>query len=304
MKFSKGFKILVVLVLLVYAVIFANILAPKQFIDVKKIKNSLTSVFASKKPEPVRYKRIHIPFVQPVDFSSLSKDEILKRRGLAVVNCPVKLDKEYKPNMALYENIDPSKPWFGSSISQNVNLATSLQNPMLLVDFLHPYTFLNRSLEDIGDINPETFVRVDSMLPAIFYTPQTNTIDVYYEVDMYDLKKMNKNIFKYPYRFSLSGVNARDFGYEYVKAKSLDNVKMLGFINPYNSKYKFKDFYGVGGEHFIKSVAYNNQVLPHQSALDFRITSLPAKINLELYKNIFFLFLYNKFILIFSLILF
>ena len=80
-------------------------------------------------------------------------------------------------------------------------------------------------------------------------------------------------------------MNARDFGYEYVKAKSLDNVKMLGFINPYNSKYKFKDFYGVGGEHFIKSVAYNNQVLPHQSALDFRITSLPAKINLELYKN-------------------
>ena len=288
MKFNKDFKILIIVILLVYAGIFANILVFKKSFDFGKLKSKFAFSKVAEKPKVVkaqRYKRHKIAFVMPEDYTSLSKADVLKKREQAVEGCSVVfLKKDYKPKTELFEQIDSTKPWFGSTISKNVNSAVTIANPILLVDFLHPYTFLNRPLKDIGNINPETFVSTASGLPAIFYTPQTKTIDVYYEVDMYDLKEMNKNLLKYPYRFSLSGLNARDFGYEYVKATSLENIRMLGLINMSNTMYKFKDYYGVGGEHYITDAGANNQVLPHQSALDFRIYALPAKMNLQLYK--------------------
>ena len=285
MKFNKDFKILIIAILLVYAGIFANILVFKKSIDLGNIKSKIPFLQATEKTKTSRYKRDRIVFTMPEDYSSLSKADVLKKRQQAVETSSIELlKKDYKPNPELFDQIDSTKPWFGSTISKKVNSAVTIANPMLLVDFLHPYTFLNRPLKDIGSINPETFVSYESGLPAIYYTPKTNTIDVYYEVDMYDLKKMNKNLLKYPYRFSLSGLNARDFGYEYVKATSLENIRMLGLINMSNTLYKFKDYYGVGGEHYITEAGANNQVLPHQSALDFRIYALPARMNLQLYK--------------------
>ena len=276
MKFSKGFKILVVIILIVYAGIFAKILMPKTVETPKQVEQ---------KKEAPKYPQERIPYAKTRDFSYLSLNDVLARRESAVKNSKVQLVKGYTPNKELYANIDSTKPWFGHGVDTNINLAGTIENSNLLVHFVHPYTFLNRPLDKVGDVNLHEFISTESGLPVVMYTPQTKTFDVYYELSPKDLKYLNKNTFKFPYRFSLTGINARDFGYEYVKATSLENVKMLNLINMANSMYKFKDYYGVGGDGYIKTTSFNNQVLPHQPELDFRITKLPAKMHLALYKD-------------------
>ena len=269
MRFSNGFKISIVIILLFFAVVFANIFKQKEHNRQAKIT----------------YKHVEIPFVEPSNFSFWDFQEIQLRRMKAIDSCPLK-PQYYHTRSEIYRGIDSKHPWFLTaghySSHPPTNTASPIVNPTMLVDFVHPFTFMNRPIDKTKDIlNYTSLLSVSK----IIYTPETNTIDVYYDMQTSDLRRLNKNLSKYPYRFSLTGINARDLGYEYVRAVKLENIRMLAWNNISNSMYKFKDYYGVGGRSYIEEGCYNNQILPHQPELDFRVTKLPARIKLRLYKN-------------------
>jgi hypothetical protein len=94
---------------------------------------------------------------------------------------------------------------------------------------------------------------------------------------------INNKTYRYP--LQLSGLNARDFGYNYVYAYNTTNIKMFSYsdFDMTNSIVTFADYVHLGGSCKYKDGC--NNISPMQDGLMFRVTELPATISLKLWKN-------------------
>ena len=86
------------------------------------------------------------------------------------------------------------------------------------------------------------------------------------------------------YPIQLSGLNAKDFGYDYVYIFDLKNVSMFSEHNNITEDVKrFTDYIHLGGSCGYKDGC--NNISPLQSDKMFTVYRLPAEINLKLWKK-------------------
>ena len=86
------------------------------------------------------------------------------------------------------------------------------------------------------------------------------------------------------YVIQLSGLNARDFGYDYMYIFDEKNIKMYSeYNNATEDISTFRDYIHLGGSCKYKDGC--NNISPMQNNLMFSVTHLPAEINIKLWKK-------------------
>ena len=249
---------------------------------------------------PVKYTKLRdgkyvVSGCSSKDFSFFSVSGILGKRLNTIVKSPFYLEG-YIPSKEIFSGIDSSKPWFltrGKDSHHDVTTTEPIVNPMFLISVVEPLSLLDKRMpyykmakSGIVDLEQElhkVFLSITSQ--ELVYSPETQVIEHTIPVYCGNLKMLNLWNAEHPYKFALTGLNARDLGYEYVKADKIENIQMLNGVNITNVRYKFKDYYGVKSESPFGEGAEVNQLLPRQPELEFRITKLPALMELTLYKN-------------------
>lgn len=198
----------------------------------------------------------------------------------------------YVPNEEIFGEIEDGKNWWGleplvcshgdEDTTRGVSaLSRFINNPDLLVQTYFPFNLTY--YDGVKEYCNSKFSR--NIPTELFYDPKSNTITAKYlmspfvyknTVNYYGLKDIH-------YPLILSGLNARDFGYEYMHINNLYNVRMLNDPNAAAQVHQFRDFIHVGG-----SCRYNggcNNMSPRQTELEFNITGLPAELNMKLWKK-------------------
>lgn len=239
-----------------------------------------------------KYQRLEINELTELNF--LSKADIYKLRK-EYVNKSLFAAKDYEPNDAVFGQIVDNKPWWGTISCQNVhddgNFDANIQgkslqskqinNPNVLVGIVTPY--IPRDREN----NSYCHSDYAKLLPNfLYYDKKNNLIEVRYQVkhdflDMYIIRDSARK--KFP--LQLSGLNARDFGYNYVYAESFKNasIENKNENDITNRVSIFNDFIHLG-----ESCKYNdgcNNVSPMQFDKTFVLSALPATIDLKLWKK-------------------
>lgn len=199
---------------------------------------------------------------------------------------------DYEPNEEVFGQIVDGKNWWGldalvcnlpdedTTIGDSA-LSRFINTPDLLIQAYFPFSM--KYNEKYTEYCEGEFTR--SIPKSLTYDPSDNTITAKYIMSPFVYKNRvnyfgKKNI-KYP--MILSGLNARDFGYDYVKITDLNNITMLNEQNAAAEVYKFKDFIHLGSS--CRHPGGCNNISPRQTELEFNINSLPAGINMKLWKH-------------------
>ena len=204
--------------------------------------------------------------------------------------------KDYEPNAEVFGRIADGKPWWTSKpctplnyegdyherIQGDSKVSAQLNNPNALVGISMAY-----SPWEYEDNTEFCNSKSAEFLPErMSYSPKENLIVAEYKVPSYfhRLKsKVNGKIMGYP--LQLSGMNAIDFGYNYVYAYEAKNI---GMMNPESSNMTmdvqiFRDYIHLGGSCKYKDGC--NNISPLQTNLMFAVDNLPAIITLKLWKK-------------------
>lgn len=198
----------------------------------------------------------------------------------------------YEPNEEIFGNIEDGKSWWGlepmvcshgdEDTTRGLSaLSRFINNPDLLVQTYFPFNMTY--YEGIKEYCNSKFAR---LIPSsLTYEPKSNTITAKYFMTPYVFNnRLNyfgmKDIY---YPFILSGLNARDFGFEYMYINNLYNAKMLNEDNAAKHVYQFRDYIHVGAS--CRRPEGCNNLSPRQTELEFIITSLPAELDIKLWKK-------------------
>lgn len=198
---------------------------------------------------------------------------------------------DYHPNEKVFGQIQDGKPWWNidacsrigkDSVTGVSSLSRFINSPDILVPV---YFSFNMSYRD--DVKEYCDGNFSKTIPQeAFYNPSKKTITVKYPMSKYVTNhRLNhsygqKNIL---YPLILSGLNARDFGYDYVFINSRNNIEMVNNNNASQKVHKFLDFIHVGSS--CKHPEGCNNHSPYQREIEFVITSLPAQMTLKLWKK-------------------
>lgn len=198
----------------------------------------------------------------------------------------------YEPNEEIFGGIVDGKNWWGiepmvcshgdEDTTRGLSaLSRFINNPDLLVQTYFPFNMTY--YDGIKEYCNSKFAR---LIPSsLTYEPVSNTITAKYYMSPFvfnnRLNYFGKKDIHYP--FILSGLNARDFGFEYMYINNLYNVRMLNEDNAAKHIYQFRDYIHVGGS--CRRPDGCNNLSPRQTELEFTITSLPAELNIKLWKN-------------------
>jgi len=103
------------------------------------------------------------------------------------------------------------------------------------------------------------------------YNPKLNKITVHYRMPMQHM-------------FILNGVNARDFGYQYIYARQYENIDFKSENNITKNVYRLEDYIHTGGSCGISGGCNNGS--PRQTYLDFDTReNTVGKISLKLWRK-------------------
>lgn len=230
----------------------------------------------------------------PSEYNFLSKDDIYRIRKKHV-KYSIFAKENYEPSEKVFGAIVDYKPWWGSMRCQPLNYkgdrheyiegasiqSTQINNPNTLVGLSSPYI-----LWDIEQYQEFCTSEYAKFIPqSINYSEKDNLIVTKYEVSKHFPKiRTNVNGKTVRYLIQLSGLNALDFGYQYVYAYDTQNIKMYDEnSNITQNEQTFKDYIHLGS-----SCGYEggcNNISPMQYDKMFSVTDLPAEINLKLWKN-------------------
>lgn len=265
--------------------------------ELKRIKAIELAAKKGVKLDPKISGAVNIPYITPKKLSFIDTSELLNKRKLAVEKSPLK-PKFYSPSKDIFSKYDNSRPFFlehGSGIYEVV-VTEPIENPMILVGLNNSLQFIDKLPDYFYDNEicmPEKRSIVDILQShvdqfgcQILNYPDKNMIEVFYPMHSFDIYYLNKYVNKYPYFYTLTGLNAKDLGYKYMKTGAYLNIdwRDKGVVRDYE-KYEFKDYIGVERFSPFYGGVNNNKILPHQPELDFRITKLPASIEMTLYKK-------------------
>ncbi len=230
----------------------------------------------------------------PSEYDYLSKQQIFDIRKNHVKNSLFN-NASYEPNTEVFGNIIDNKPWWGSircnqlnykgdyheNIEGPSNVSVQMNNPNALVGLSMPYIPW-----DIG--NNKEFCTSDyaKFLPlSLQYNRKDKLIVAKYKLTKKFLKlRTNINGKLTRYVIQLSGLNARDFGYDYMYIFDEKNIKMYSeYNNATEDISTFRDYIHLGGSCKYKDGC--NNISPMQNNLMFSVTHLPAEINIKLWKK-------------------
>lgn len=197
----------------------------------------------------------------------------------------------YKPNEEVFGNIKYGKPWWNIDACSregvdNTYGASSLSRFINSPDILVPVYFsfnltYHDAYKEYCDGNFSKTIPQEA-----FYNPSEKMITVKYPMSKYITNhRLNhsygqKNIL---YPLILSGLNARDFGYNYVYINNRNNIDMVNNDNAAKKIYRFLDYIHVGSS--CKHPEGCNNHSPYQREIEFVVTSLPAEMTLKLWKK-------------------
>lgn len=303
------YAMLIVLVLLILALLTLINNVINEFSEKAKLKYEQTPTAAfteqvqerkfAHKPEKDRFNDIKTGTteimtlgIKPLEcYNGKTKAEMYELRKKYVKTSMFYSDS-YEPNEEVFGRIVDGKNWWGlkalvcnmpneDNTRGDSALSRFINTPDLLVQAYFPFS-MNYD-ERFKEYCDGEFTR--SIPKSLTYDPSDNTITAKYIMSPFvyqnRINYFGKKNIRYP--MILSGLNAKDFGYEYVKITNLNNITMLNEHNAAEEVYKFKDFIHLGSSCGYKGGC--NNISPRQTELEFNITSLPAEMNMKLWKN-------------------
>lgn len=228
------------------------------------------------------------------EYDYLSKQQIFDIRKQHVKNSLFNKEN-YEPNSAVFDSIVDKKPWWGSIRCSQLNykgdyheniqgpskVSVQMNNPNALVGLSMPYIPW-----DIGTNKEFCTSDYSNFSPiSLQYDEKDKLIIAKYYLTKNFLKLRTKVNNRYTrYLIQLSGLNARDFGYDYMYIFDTKNIKMY---SDYNNATKdistFRDYIHQGGSCKYKDGC--NNISPMQNDLMFSVRRLPAEINIKLWKK-------------------
>ena len=233
------------------------------------------------------------------DYDYLSKKEIYNIRK-KYVSESVFANPNYEPSEEVFGQIVDGKPWWGDIRCSELNykgdyheriegdskVSIQMNNPNVLVGLSKPYMPWSKPEDDEIYGNYCT-AEYSKFIPySLKYNKKDNLFIVTYKVPK-EFLDFRYNIDGKSHRFmmQLSGLNARDFGYDYVWAFESNNIKFRNTGEPTveDEVQKFQNFIHLGGSCSYKDGC--NNISPMQIPLMIKVTDLPAEINLKLWKK-------------------
>lgn len=228
------------------------------------------------------------------EYNYLTKKQIFDIRKNHVKNS-IFSKEDYEPDTRVFGAIADSKPWWGTVTCGKLNykgdyheriegaskVSAQMNNPDALVGLSLPFLPW-----DLGDNKEFCTADYSKFLPiSIQYSKENNLIIAKYKLTKNFLKfraRVNSRNTRYP--IQLSGLNALDFGYDYVYAYDTKNISMYDQNYNVTDDLKiFRDYIHLGGSCKYKDGC--NNISPMQNDLMFTVTALPAEINLKLWKK-------------------
>lgn len=228
------------------------------------------------------------------EYNYLTKKQIFDIRKNHVKNSLFSKE-DYEPDTRVFGAIADSKPWWGTVTCGKLNykgdyheriegaskVSAQMNNPDALVGLSLPFLPW-----DLGYNKEFCTADYSKFLPiSIQYSEENNLIIAKYKLTKNFLKfraSVNRRNTRYP--IQLSGLNALDFGYDYVYAFDTKNISMFDQNNNVTDDLKiFRDYIHPGGSCKYKDGC--NNISPMQNDLMFTVTALPAEINLKLWKK-------------------
>ena len=243
--------------------------------------------------------RISVKINPLTDFNYKSKSEIYAVREKFVQQSIFK-NKNYKPNEEVFGDMATGMPWV-SIMYQNYETdrkhphfglseeSRFINNPSGLVMLnMDADILVNEKIVSAANVSATTTKDIKNsmlLLPeSITYIKNKNTVLIKYSINtfFYSLKDTVKNNRQYYKVFCLDCLNARDFGYNWIFAYDSKNIS----FNENSVKDKAVEL-----KNKIALVKYENEEygvnnsIMNSKELFFGIISLPASINLKLWKN-------------------
>lgn len=225
---------------------------------------------------PLHAAEYNIPIKSMEEFSGLSREDILKKRQIAVKNSIFGNRMDYMPNPSVYQ-IEDDLPWisaheitcYGHGTKGPSRESMGILNPAVLYyPLMAAYNFSQSTgCSDVDYLNPY----------KITFNKALNQISVH--INYTSFYKKNKTHF----RIHLSDTNARDLGYNYVYAPKVKNIRFAEMQNISNTITPTRGFYHRGGSCGIEGGC--NNYSPRQYELEFYLTDTPAEIDMNLWKN-------------------
>lgn len=228
------------------------------------------------------------------EYNYLTKKQIFDIRKNHVKNSLFSKE-DYEPDTRVFGAIADSKPWWGTVTCGKLNykgdyheriegaskVSAQMNNPDALVGLSLPFLPW-----DLGYNKEFCTADYSKFLPiSIQYSEENNLIIAKYKLTKNFLKfraSVNRRNTRYP--IQLSGLNALDFGYDYVYAYDTKNISMYDQNYNVTDDLKiFRDYIHLGGSCKYKDGC--NNISPMQNDLMFTVTALPAEINLKLWKK-------------------
>ena len=259
--------------------------------DVHKINHVKASCVSDDKHNPNNKNVINLEINPLESFNGKTKKEIYEIRK-EYVKKSLFYTQSYKPNEDIFGQIVDGKDWWGLEplVCSRANEVTTtgvsavsrfINNPDLLIQTYFPFnlTYDERFFEYCNG-------RFSRNIPLeMTYENSKKTITAKYEMSPFVYKNTvnyygMKDI-KYP--LILSGLNARDFGYDYMYINSYHNIKMLHENNASRQIHKIQDYIHVGGS--CRMPGGCNNMSPRQPELEFNILALPAEMEIKLWKT-------------------
>lgn len=226
------------------------------------------------------------------EYDYLSSKVIFKIRMNAVKQSLFS-SPSYIPNAEVFGQIQDNKPWWGvdnmncyypdlpKDINKNGLSSESkiMNNPNLLVAVLDwaRYPASSMSQNFCSDEN------LHLMPYKMTYSDNPKTITTYYKADDNFIINPAKNVYIW---LNLVGVNARDFGYNWVYASEKNNIIFHDGVHYETTDVvptEFVDFIHTGGSCGIEGGCNNGS--PYVPSHEFRLTGFPASMTLHLWKQ-------------------
>ncbi len=226
-------------------------------------------------------------------FTGKTKDEILSLRTDFVKKSIFANDK-YKPNEDVFGKIEDKKPWWGIDYitCTDNDIPTSkrkegdseesrfINNPNVLVGIQLNKSYIKNSANQ-KICNDKSLLFIPK---SIYYDKSNKLIIVKYNPSKNILEKINGAYF---IKLLLVGLNARDFGYNWIYVSNSNNLMFLPEIlgkKMVNEKpQKLYDHIHLGNACQVEGGCNNSS--PYQPSLSFEIKQLPANMTISLWKS-------------------
>ena len=205
--------------------------------------------------------KISLKINSPVNFNNYSKAKIYETRKRYVA-ASLFASNKYEPNNQVFGAIEDNKPWYGLNYSGCINDAigktAAIEGPSEESRFINnPNVLIGINCGGVSAPISDPICRSKDfwLVPTnLSYDGKTKTISA---------------IYKMPYKQTcqLTGINARDLGFNYVWANNVRNINFKNSPNISNQIYSFGDYIHKGGSCRINDGC--NNCSPYQPRVEF-----------------------------------